>query len=336
MKYYLSLLLLLVCGGYLKAQEQPRSTQYIFNNYLLNPALSGIDNYMDLKMGYRKQWSGIEGAPSTQYISLSSAIGESFIRNSVNSFSSIGDNPLSKSYVNNYTAAEPHHGVGVIAMTDKAGRVRQSSINVTYAYHLGLSNEFNLSLGISGGFNSLSIDIPSIVVENISDPLFSADNNNKIRPDIGAGLWLYSPKFFAGISAKKILGSRSVIESNQLKNLQYQSPTVYGTMGYKIFLDEDIAMIPSALITYWTNAPVAFDGNLKLAYQDRFWIGGSFRNNDSYSILAGVNIASLVNLSYSYDLSSSALRAVNNGTHEIVLGILLNNRYQVRCSTRQF
>lgn len=95
-------------------------------------------------------------------------------------------------------------------------------------------------------------------------------------------------------------------------------------------------MIPSALVSYWANSPLAIDANLKLAYQDKFWIGGSFRNNDSYSVLAGLNIASLVNVSYSYDVNISALRAVNNNTHEIVLGILLNNRYQVRCSTRQF
>ena len=332
--FALSLCTLMAFAGY--GQEVPRSTQYIFNNLLLNPALSGIDNYTDVKLGLRKQWTGLQGAPNTQYLSLSTAIGEDFVRSNINSFAGAGDNPLSRSYVNNFTAAEPHHGIGMVAMTDKAGLVRQTSVNVTYAYHLGLTNEINLSLGLSGGFNSLSVDVPGVIADDTDDPLFGADYNNKIRPDVGAGIWLYSPRFFGGVSMKKILGSKQSVSNSQLISQAYQSPNFYGTFGYKIFLDEDIAMIPSALISYWINSPATFDANIKFAYQDKFWIGSSFRNNDSFSLLAGFNVASLVNLSYSYDVNTSGLRSVNNGTHEIVLGILLNNRYQVRCPSRQF
>ncbi|TCD12717.1 type IX secretion system membrane protein PorP/SprF [Pedobacter frigidisoli] len=336
MKFFFALSLCLSMSLFCIAQEVPRSTQYIFNNILLNPALSGIDNYTDLKLGLRKQWTGLEGSPNTQYLSLSTAIGEDFVRSNINSFAGSGDNPMSRSYVNNFTAAEPHHGIGLVAMTDKAGLVRQTSVNVTYAYHLGLTNEINLSLGLSGGFNSISVDVPGIVADESADPLFSADYNNKIRPDVGAGIWLYSPRFFGGISMKQILGFRDKTRNNQVVTQAYQLPNFYGTFGYKIFLDEDIAAIPSALISYWINSPATFDANIKLAYQDKFWVGSSFRNNDSFSLLAGLNIASLVNLSYSYDVNTSGLRSVNNGTHEIVLGILLNNRYQVRCPSRQF
>ncbi len=314
----------------------PRSTQYVFNNYLLNPALSGIDSYIDLKAGYRKQWSGLEGAPSTQYVSLSVPLGEEFVRSSINSFSGDGDNPLSRSLVNSYTAAEPHHGVGLIAMTDKAGLLRQSKLNFTYAYHLGLTNEVNLSVGVSAGLNFLTFNAADIKAETIVDPLFGADYNNKFRSDVGLGLWLYSPKFFIGASAKQLLGNTTVIDDSQVVARAYQRPTIHAAAGYKIFLGEDIALIPSLLATYRVDSPTAIDVNMKLAYQDKFWVGTSYRNNDSISMLAGFSFASFMNLSYSYDISTSALRSVNNGTHEIVLGFLLNNKYDVKCSTRQF
>lgn len=35
----------------------------------MNPAISGIDNYIDAKVGYRNQWVGLEGAPQS-YTSL--------------------------------------------------------------------------------------------------------------------------------------------------------------------------------------------------------------------------------------------------------------------------
>jgi type IX secretion system PorP/SprF family membrane protein len=336
MKSLFSVSILLCFTLFCYGQENPRSTQYIFNNYLINPAITGIDNYTDVKLGYRNQWKGLEGAPVTQYISIHAPIGEDFVRSSINSFSGQGDNPLSRSYVNSYTSAEPHHGIGFYALTDKAGRVRQTNVNATYAYHLGLSYDLNLSVGVSGGVASTSIDVASVTVDNTSDPLLTADYNNKIRPDVGGGIWLYSPRFFVGASAKQILGYRSKTSNKQTNLSAYQTTTFYGTAGYKFFVDEDIAFIPSALLSYWLSAPPTLDANLKIAYQDKFWIGGSFRNNDSFSALAGFNVASLINLSYSYDVTTSALRSVSNGTHEIVLGILLNNRYNVKCSTRQF
>lgn len=243
---------------------------------------------------------------------------------------------MSRSFVNTYTAAAPHHGLGLIAMTDKAGLVRQTNVNVSYAYHLGLTSDVNLAVGFAGGFNSLSVDVKNIRAQDEVDPLFSADYNNKIRPDVGVGLWLYSPRFFVGASAKQLLGKRSEVINNEVRNLAYQATALYGTAGYKVFLGEDVAMIPSFLVTYSVNTPVAIDGNLKFAYQDKLWVGGSFRNNDSFSMLAGFNVLKLVNLSYSYDVNTSALRVANQGTHEIVLGFLLNNLYEVRCSTRQF
>ena len=336
MKQVYALFLLFYFPLLLCAQETPRSTQYIFNTYLINPAISGIDNYTDVKLGHRMQWRGLEGAPVTTYISVHSPIGEDFVRSSVNSFPGSGYNPVSRSYVNNFMSAEPHHGVGFYALTDKAGRIRQTNVSGTYAYHLGLSNEVNLALGVSGGFSSLSIDVAGTKVEDPSDPLLSADYNNRIRPDVGAGFWLYSPRFFFGVSAKQLLGYRSNLSRDEINYPSYQVPTVYGTLGYKLFITEDVAVIPSTLITYASNAPTSIDGNMKFTYQDKFWLGGSYRNNDSFSLLAGFNMASLINISYSYDVTTSALRNVNNGTHEIVLGILLNNRYDVKCATRQF
>lgn len=336
MKQLCALLLFLSLNTFIYAQETPRFTQYIFNNYLINPAITGIDNYVDVKLGHREQWRGIEGAPVTNYISVHSPIGDDYVRSSVNSFGAAGYNPLSRSYVNQYTSAEPHHGIGFYALTDKAGQVRQTNVSATYAYHIGLSYTLNLALGVSGGFSSIGIDIPHVIVDNSSDPLLSADNNNRLRPDVGAGFWLYTPKFFLGGSAKQTLGYRSKTENTANNIITYQVTSFYGTAGYKIFVDEDIAVIPSIMVSYAANTPTAIDGNMKLAYQDRFWVGGSFRNNDSFSFLAGFNMASLVNLSYSYDVTTSGLRSVNTGSHEIVLGFLLNNRYQVRCSSRQF
>ena len=68
------------------AQQKPYYTQYILNNYILNPALSGIENYTDVKLSYRNQWTNINGAPVTVYFSAHAPIGKKDYRTTATSF----------------------------------------------------------------------------------------------------------------------------------------------------------------------------------------------------------------------------------------------------------
>src|SRR3546814_13582184 len=47
---------------------------YMANNFVLNPALAGIENYTDVKLSYRAQWVGIEDAPVTAYATIHALI----------------------------------------------------------------------------------------------------------------------------------------------------------------------------------------------------------------------------------------------------------------------
>src|ERR1700741_3725136 len=58
------------------AQQQPYYTQYILNNLILNPALAGIENYWDCKASYRNQWVGLNGAPTTLYLTVHATLGK--------------------------------------------------------------------------------------------------------------------------------------------------------------------------------------------------------------------------------------------------------------------
>ncbi len=59
----------------ISAQQKPYYTQYILNNYILNPALSGIENYTDVKLSHRHEWVGIADAPVTTYLTIQGPIG---------------------------------------------------------------------------------------------------------------------------------------------------------------------------------------------------------------------------------------------------------------------
>ncbi|TWR31697.1 type IX secretion system membrane protein PorP/SprF [Mucilaginibacter pallidiroseus] len=324
------LVLLLACSVVTRAQQRPQYTQYIFNNYLLNPAVAGIENYIDTKLGYRSQWTGLEGAPVTSYFSINAPIGTDFLEGDATAFPvSGGQYPSSRMYTRDYRASEPHHGVGFMVVSDKAGPITQTNLSASYAYHLGITDRLNVSVGVSGGFNHIILNTNQITLENPNDPTINNLGPNQWRPDIGVGIWAYSSNYYFGVSAQQLLPQNLYLTSGPTAQQSKSSPHYFVTGGYKIFLTDEVSLLPSALIKFIKPAPVTFDVNMRLSFQDRFWFGGSYRRNDSFAAMAGFNLSSFVNVGYSYDMTTSALRTVSNGTHEIVLGIMLNNRYKI-------
>jgi type IX secretion system PorP/SprF family membrane protein len=320
-----------------QAQQKPQYTQYVFNNLLLNPAVSGIENYVDVKTGYRSQWTGLEGAPVTSYLTINAPFGSDYVQGDAAAMSPGNEaNPYSRLYTQNYQAADPHHGIGFMVVSDKAGPINTTNLAATYAYHLGLSSTLNLAVGVAAGFNHISLNTSQITLENPLDPVIANGNNSQWKPDLGVGLWAYSSNYYFGVSAQQLLPQSLYFSVNNSVSAAKTVPQFFVTGGYKVFLNDDITLLPTALIKFIKPLPVAYDINMKLAFRDRFWVGGSYRNQDSFAGLVGFNISSLINISYSYDYTTSALRTVSSGTHEIVIGLMLNNKDSVMSPQRSF
>src|SRR5215208_5955226 len=157
MKTFLTSLLVLITVTAF-AQQRPHYTQYILNNYILNPALSGIENYTDIKVSVRDQWMGLEGAPKTAYFTIQGPLGKKDYRTTATSYDIPGQNPRGRAYWESYTAAEPHHGIGMMIINDRTGSFNRFTADVTYAYHLGLNANTNLAAGFSAGITRIGLD----------------------------------------------------------------------------------------------------------------------------------------------------------------------------------
>jgi type IX secretion system PorP/SprF family membrane protein len=319
------------------AQQLPQYTQYVFNNFLLNPAVAGIENYTDAKLGYRTQWTGLTGAPVTSFLTVNAPLGTDFTEGDAASFGSGSDNPSSRLYTQNYQAAAPHHGIGFSVVNDKAGPIQQTNIAGTYAYHLGLAPRLNMALGVSVGMNHTILNTSEVVTANPFDPAIANGNNSQWKPDIGAGVWLYSAGFYVGASVQQLLTQNLYFSTTTTAvNVSKTVPHFFATAGTKLYVSDDITLLPSILLKEIQPVPLTFDLNLKASFQDKFWIGGSYRRNDSFAALAGFNLSSFINVGYAYDATTSSLNTVSNGTHEIIISLLLNNRYHVTCPQRNF
>ncbi|WP_299760117.1 type IX secretion system membrane protein PorP/SprF [uncultured Pontibacter sp.] len=294
-------------------QQRPQYSQYMLNNYLLNPAISGIEDYADIRLSHRRQWVGIDGAPSTYYLSAHT--------------------PLNKGAASNkYHRALAHHGVGAILHTDKTGPLRRTGLSVSYAYHLPLTTSINLSGGVSTGLIRNSINSNDLEFSNDNDPLLAGGNINNTVLDLNLGLWLYSRNFSVGVAGAQLLEDAGSFSADRSGEAVLPLQRHYFITGsYRLEPTESIDIIPSVMVKLADPSPVSIDASLRVMYAERFWLGGAYRHNDALTAMVGVYINPLLDLSYSYDFTTSDLNKVSAGTHEIVLGFKLLNDNRIIC-----
>lgn len=316
------------------AQQKPHYTQYILNQYIINPALSGIENYMDAKLSHRLQWVGLQDAPVTTYFTIHGPIGKSDYKTTATSFSLPGENPRGQNYWEEYVASKPHHGWGVQVVNDNTGPLNNLTAMGTYAYHVGLSPKTNLSVGFGMGITNNSLDASKLQFYGGSvDPSVAGSGVlNNVRFDMNAGLYLYSADYFVGVSALQIVPSKLDYANNIVRQLEGKSvPHFFATAGYRFLLNEDFNLTPSLLLKYVQPVPTQIEVNAKLQYRDLMWTGLSYRHNDGIAAMAGINVSNVFMVGYAYDYTTSRLNNYTKGTHEIVLGFMLGNKFGDTC-----
>src|SRR5690606_40271343 len=101
-----------------------------------------------------------------------------------------GENPRGRRYWEEYTAPEPHHGLGLSVINDKAGPINRFNAQVSYAYHIGLNARTSLSAGFAAGISNTSLNRSKLnFVNPVVDPaVYTSGELNSVAPDLTAGL----------------------------------------------------------------------------------------------------------------------------------------------------
>ena len=331
------MVLLLIIAGRGYAQQQPHYTQYVLNTFIINPAVAGIENYWDLKASHRHQWAGLNGGPVTTYLTVHGPLHKTdYPQASATGFNPSGENPRGKAYWESYTTPPSHAGAGFTLLNDKTGPLNRFSASVAYAHHIGIAPGVNLSAGVSAGVQRISLDAAALALQDPSDPAIAGSTTlDRWRPEVNAGIYLYSAQYFAGLSAQNIIPAEIGFDEGKVKgDSVYRGklvPHLFATAGYRLWVNDDVSVLPSVMIKFITALPVSVDVNTKMQYRDVLWVGASYRHKDGIAAMMGINVSSTFNISYAYDYTTSSLSTVSRGTHEIVIGLLLGNRYADLC-----
>lgn len=290
------------------AQQVHQLTQYTLNNFAFNPAVVGSDvNHIVTKASFRRQWwGGFDGQePTTLLFSAHANFGE-----------------------------KKKVGLGAMVFADKTGPTSRVGINAAYAYHIplkGYNSKDHISLGISGTLMQYAIDFNELIFIDGGDVAgMDAANQRSITGDINFGAYAYGKRYWVGFSALQLVQSQLTFDDISV-NIDEETVKLsrhyYLGGGYQFKVDEKIRLEPTALLKYVAAVPLSFELNIKASYikrknsfKEAYWVGLGYRHQDAFSLLLGVDLDNGLNVAYSYDLISSNIQKVSNGSHEITIG----------------
>ncbi len=276
-------------------QQTPHYTQYLYNMQIINPGYVGVRSDLSFSVLSRKQWVGVEGAPTT------------------NTFSVNGRTKLGL-------------GLGVTFINDKIGLSEINNVNVDAAYTLVISEYGRLSLGLKLGTTFFSNNFADGITP---DNDFYTNNTGNFY-NIGFGGFYYTDRFFVGFSVPSILESPQFFIAPNTRGIQVaEHQNYFLSTGVLLELSEDILFKPSTMVRYTTNSPISFDVNASFLYKEIIETGISFRNKSSVSALFAVIVNKNFRIGYAYDYRIE--KAVGNlNTHEIVLQLDIDLKRNTR------
>lgn len=315
------LLTMVLISGIVFGQQIPQFSQYLRNQSLLNPGAVGAYDFTDVTIGGRWQWAGFTNAPMTGYASVSAPIRKR-TKPKYNPSLRISDGLPRNPEVG---TGKLKHAVGGQFVADQYGAFRSMYFSGTYALHIPMGRNYNLSFGTKLGLsNNAFLPDRAQVLNSASDNVYqayTAENGSVNIFDIGAGLYFYSKQLFIGIATDH-LAKDFVSFGTGVANFDRKMHFNF-IVGYKFFMNEDWSIMPTVMAKYMTPAPVSINGTVQVEYKEFLWFGVGYRYTDAVIGMIGVNISERFKIGYSFDYSTSKFNNVSSGGHEFVLGLML-------------
>lgn len=329
------------------AQQESQSSQFMINPFMTNPAYSSSEDISHLQTGFRKQWNGIKGAPTSKYISYHTPINKpDWARTHPGDF-------------HNW------HGTGALIKQDQIGAFSFLKAQANYSFNIGLTEGENygyyhvdglrVALGTFLEFQNYNVD-KAILEQSLNSSggyVFNSlaandrtliglpESQNNFNLGLG-GLIYYLEKYYLGLSVSQVLNSN--------KDYNYSYANHYYISGtYKTKINERSFLIPSLLVKKVFAAPWSYELNIRYDLDDKYFLGMAYRNEDAASVIVGYRSQPKREIKhfretkspfsfevfYSYDITVNSLRNKDiadrsKGSHEITLGFYLSRAYRER------
>ncbi len=273
-----------------QAQQDAQYTQYMYNTVSVNPAYAGSRGHLSIAALYRNQWLGLDGAPETQTLNLHTPVGYRGV------------------------------GLGLSIVNDKIGPTSETYFDVDFSYTIQTSWEGRLSFGLKASAHMLDIRFSELDEFEIDPQLQSQqDIQNKFSPNIGAGVYYHTDRFYAGLSAPRILETTH-FDTSSISTAKEQM-TLYLITGYVWDLNPVLKFKPALLTKAVQGAPLQVDLSANFMFNEKFIGGVAYRWDAAFSGLIGFMLSDqfMVGIAYDREITELGAATFNDGSFSIIL-----------------
>ncbi|MFZ5551911.1 MAG: type IX secretion system membrane protein PorP/SprF [Bacteroidota bacterium] len=290
---YITLSVLAVCmlGKESKSQNQFLVSQYMLHHGFVNPAAIANSNKMNGAAFYRTQWTGFNGAPVLQGLNF------------------------------NLPFAGGKNAAGLTVLHDKIGVNRNIEITGTYAYRAKVGLNKYLAFGVSGTLSLLNSDFSNFQTTQPNDPVFTSATPTFAMPNFKAGLYFFTPKFYAGFSVPNLLENKIIYATEYQGKTEFNAKAIhyYLNAGYSFKVSEKFDLNVSTMVKNVSGAPMQLDGNVMGVFNKKFGIGASYRTSKELIGLVNFQVHPSWKIAYGYDFNFDQIGNYSNGSHEIMV-----------------
>ena len=293
--YHIPILIFVVLNFYsVNAQQDPQYTQYMYNTQVVNPGYAGSREALSFGALYRTQWVGLDGAPKTLTFTADTPIG-----------------------------SLDNMGLGLSIVSDEIGPATETNLVVDYSYTINTSDEGKLAFGLKAGLDLLDVDFTKLNIFDSNDPRFQNNIDNKLQPQIGAGVYYYTEKFYAGLSVPNMLTTKhfdaSSLQNTSVETVAAERLHYFLIAGYVFDLNSNLKFKPAILAKAVSGAPLQADFSANFLINQKFTLGASYRWSAALSAMAGFQVNDGLFIGFGYDYQTTDLEIVSDGSYELML-----------------
>lgn len=309
-KFPILLAIFLVAVSSVYSQQDAQYTQYMYNTVTVNPAYAGSRGVLSVVGLHRTQWVGVEGAPSTQTLSIHSPIGISRV------------------------------GLGGSIINDEIGPVNETYFDLSFSYSIPTSEIGKLNFGLKAGARLFNVNFDELNKNN-NDLAFLNNIDNQFNPSVGAGVYYHTDRFYLGLSVPNILETEH-LEANNINDIAAASSVAkerlnfYLIAGHTFDLTDDIKFKPAILGKLVTGAPLQVDISGNVLFYEKLTLGLAYRWSAAVSAMAAFQISDSLLIGVAYDRETTELAELNDGSFEIMLRFELFKKYDRLLTPRFF
>jgi type IX secretion system PorP/SprF family membrane protein len=278
------------------SQQDPLSSQYMFNTMTYNPGIAGTSGMICATALNRQQWLGFDGAPKTTVFHITAPVSPFGIKS----------------------------GVGLLLVSDNIGFDKDINVSAAYSYLMDVGMG-KLGLGISLGIIDKALEpswkIPSGdgFTQASEDPLIPENKESVIAFDAGIGAYYKADKYYAALSVTHINQPKVKYTKGNSTAITYISRHYYLTGGYTLQLTNPSFELLPSFFAYSDGKVLQFNVTSLVRYNKKVWGGVSYRAGDALTGMVGFELYNGIRVGYAYDFPLSDIRKNTSGSHEFMV-----------------